>query len=288
MWVISVKFGIALSNRQRGLVERLGLLSDIVIKAEELGYDSFLTTDHYMLPWGNETLETWVYLSHLAGKVSNIRLGTCVTPITFRPPSLLAKIISTLDLVSDGRVIVGVGLGWYQDEFYAYSSWDPNPVRFEKTREALELMVKLWSEDTVDFEGKYYRVKGAVLQPKPVQKPYPSLWFGGSGQKMLSLAAEMGNGWITMGPRWSPVYTTVEEYRGCAEKIRKHRKSLGKNGEFTLACLIAPPESFEEFVSEIEDYKKAGMDYLVLGIARVRNGLELVERFKNEIVSSFS
>jgi alkanesulfonate monooxygenase SsuD/methylene tetrahydromethanopterin reductase-like flavin-dependent oxidoreductase (luciferase family) len=282
-----MRFGIAFSNRQRGLVERLGLLSDIVVKAEELSYDSFLTTDHYMLPWGNETLETWIYLSHLAGKVSSIRLGTCVTPITFRSPSLLAKTISTLDLVSHGRVIVGVGLGWYQDEFDAYSSWDPNPVRFERAKEALELMAKLWNEDTVDFEGKYYRAKGAVLQPKPVQKPYPSLWFGGSGKKMLRLAAEMGNGWITMGPRWSPVYTTVEEYRRCVEKIRRHRKSLGKTGEFTFACLIAPPESFEEFVREIEDYKRAGMDYLVLGIVRVRNGLELIERFKNEIVLSF-
>lgn len=138
-----MKFGIAFSNRQRGLVEKLRLLGDIVVKAEELEYDSFLTTDHYMLPWGNETLETWAYLSYLAGKVSNIRLGTCVTPIPFRPPSLLAKIISTLDLVSNGRVIVGVGLGWYQDEFEAYGSWDSNPIRFEKTREALDLMKAL-------------------------------------------------------------------------------------------------------------------------------------------------
>ena len=283
-----MRFGVAFSNGQRALVEKLSLLTDIVVKAEELGYDSFLTTDHYMLPWGNETLETWVYLSYLAGKVSNIRLGTCVTPITFRPPSLLAKTISTLDLVSNGRVIVGVGLGWYPDEFEAYSSWDHNPVRFEKTREALKLMVKLWSEDKVNFEGKYYRVKDAVLQPKPVQKPHPPLWFGGTGKKMLKLTAEMGNGWITPGPRWFPAYTTVEEYRGYVEKIRRYRESLGKNGKFTFACLIAPHESSKEFVTEIEDYGKAGMEYLVLGITRVRDGLKLVKRFKNEIVSSFS
>jgi alkanesulfonate monooxygenase SsuD/methylene tetrahydromethanopterin reductase-like flavin-dependent oxidoreductase (luciferase family) len=283
-----VRFGIAFSNTQRSLVEKLSLLTDIVTKAEELGYDSFLTTDHYMLPWGDETLETWVYLSYLAGKVSNIKLGTCVTPIPFRPPSLLAKTISTLDLVSNGRVIVGVGLGWYPDEYEAYSSWDPNPVRFEKTKEALELMVKLWSEDKVNFEGKYYRVKDAVLQPKPVQKPHPSLWFGGSGKKMLKLAAEMGNGWITPGPRWAPICTAIEQYRECVEKIKRYRESLGKNDEFTFACLIAPNESFKEFVREIEDYKKAGMEYLVLGVTRVREGLELVKRFKNEIALSFS
>lgn len=283
-----MRFGIAFSNAQRSLVERLSLLSDIVVKAEELGYDSFFTTDHYMLPWGNETLETWVYLSYLAGKVSNIKLGTCVTPITFRPPSLLAKTISTLDLVSNGRLIVGVGLGWYPDEFEAYSKWDPDPVRFGKTCEALELMVKLWSEDKVNFEGKYHRVRDAVLQPKPVQKPHPPLWFGGSGKKMLKLAAEMGNGWITPGPRWAPVYTTVEEYGKCVEKIKRYRENLGKNDSFTFACIIAPHESFEEFVTEIESYRKAGMDYLLLGITRVSDGLELVKRFKNEVVSSFS
>jgi alkanesulfonate monooxygenase SsuD/methylene tetrahydromethanopterin reductase-like flavin-dependent oxidoreductase (luciferase family) len=283
-----MKFGIAISNMQRGLVEKLGLLIDIVIEAEKLGYDSFLITDHYMLPFGNETLETWAYLSFLAGKVSNIKLGTCVTPISFRPPSLLAKTISTLDLVSNGRVIVGVGLGWYPDEYEAYSSWDPNPVRFEKTKEALELMVKLWSEDKVNFEGKHYRVKGAVLQPKPVQKPHPPLWFGGSGKKMLKLAATMGNGWITPGPRWAPICTGVEEYMRCVEKIKRYRESLGKNEKFTFACLIAPDESFEEFAREIEAYRKAGMEYLVLGITRVRDGPELVKRFKNEIAPSFS
>jgi probable F420-dependent oxidoreductase len=285
--VIYVRFGIAIHFMQRDLVERLSFSTDIVIKADELGYDSFLTTDHYMLPWTNETLETWVYLSYLAGKVSNIRLGTCVTPIPFRPPGLLAKTISTLDLVSNGRVILGVGLGWYQGEFEAYSSWDPNPVRFEKTREALELMVKLWSENKVNFEGKYYRVKGAVVQPKPVQKPHPPLWFGGKGPKMLKLAAEMGNGWITMGPRWAPHHTTAEEYRECVEKIKRYRENLGKNGEFTFSCLITPDESFKEFVEDIEDFRKAGMNYLLLGITRVRDGLKLVERFKDEIVSSF-
>ncbi len=273
---------------QIGLVERLSLSSDVVVEAEKLGYDSFLTTDHYMLPWTSETLETWIYLSYLAGRTSKIRLGTCVTPIPFRPPGLLAKTISTLDLVSNGRVIVGVGLGWYQGEFDAYSSWDHNPLRFEKTKEALDLIVKLWRGDKINFEGKYYKAKEAVLQPKPVQEPHPPLWFGGKGPKMLRLTAEIGDGWITMGPRWAPHYTTAEEYKTCVEKIEKHRKSTGKNAKFTFACLIAPDENFREFVRNIEDYRKAGMNYLLLGITRVADGLELVERFEDEIVSSFS
>jgi alkanesulfonate monooxygenase SsuD/methylene tetrahydromethanopterin reductase-like flavin-dependent oxidoreductase (luciferase family) len=149
-------------------------------------------------------------------------------------------------------------------------------------------MIKLWREDEVNFEGKYYSAKGAVLQPKPVQKPHPSLWFGGAGKKMLRLTAEKGNGWIALGPRWAPIYTTVEEYRKCTEKIEKHRKNLRKNGEFTFSCIIAPHESIKELTREIEEYKKAGMDYLVLGITRVRDSLDLINRFKNDIVSSFS
>lgn len=283
-----MKFGIAISHMQRGLVERLSLSNDIVVKAEELGYDSFLTTDHYMLPWTSETLETWVYLSYLSGRTSNIRLGTCVTPIPFRPPSLFAKTISTLDLVSNGRVIVGVGLGWSKDEFDAYSIWDPNPVRLEKTQEALDLIVKLWRGEKTNFEGKYYRAKEAILQPKPIQEPHPPLWFGGKGPKMLKLTAEIGDGWITMGPRWAPHHTTAEEYKTCVEKIEKYRKNVGKNAKFTFTCLIAPDESFKEFVTDIEDYRKAGMNYLLLGITRVADGLELVKRFQDEIVYSFN
>lgn len=276
-----MKFGIALSNRPWARA------IDVITKAEKLDYDSLLISDHYMLPGNNETLETWIYLSYIAAKVSSIRLGTCVTPIPFRPPSLLAKAISTLDFVSNGRVIVGVGLGWYPDEFEAYSTWDPLLVRFEKTKEALELMVKLWTEDEVNFEGKYYRVNGAVLQPKPVQKPHPPLWFGGKGKKMLKLTAEMGDGWIIWGPRWAPIYTTAEEYKGFVETIKKHRESLGKNDKFTFALAISPQENFKEFTKEIEDYKKAGMDYLVISVSKADDSLNLIERFKNEIVQSF-
>ena len=283
-----MKFGIAFSNMQRGLIDRLKILDNIVIEAEKLEYDSFFTMDHYMLPWGNETFETWVYLAYLAGKTSKIKLGTCVTPIPFRPPTLLAKVVSTLDIVSSGRVVVGVGLGWYQTEFEAYSSWDSNLVRFEKTKEALDIITKLWVEEKVNFEGKYYKVKDAVLQPKPIQKPYPPLWFGGTGRKMLKLAAEKGEGWIPVGPRWAPTYVTAEDYGKFTVKIKKIRKNMGKTNEFTFACIMAPHENFNEFAKEIEAYKKAGMNYFVLGIVRVKDGLNLLKKFKDEIISTIT
>ena len=105
----------------------------------------------------------------------------------------MAKMVATLDNLSIGRVIFGVGAGWSQEEFDGYSEWNSNKVRVDKTQEGLELMIKLWTEDEVTFDGTHYNAKNAVLEPKPVQKPYPNLLFGGSGTRMLALAGRYGN-----------------------------------------------------------------------------------------------
>jgi alkanesulfonate monooxygenase SsuD/methylene tetrahydromethanopterin reductase-like flavin-dependent oxidoreductase (luciferase family) len=283
-----LKFGVVVSNAQRGLLDRLKMLEELVLEAEKLEFNAFLVTDHYMLPWSDETLEPWLYLSYLAAKTSKIRLGTCVTPIPFRPPGMLAKMVSTLDVLSSGRAILGVGMGWYAPEFEAYSRWDPNNVRFEKTREALELIVRLWTEDKVSFEGKYYRAKDAILLPKPLQKPRPPLWFGGTGKKMLKLAAEMGDGLICIGPGWLPTYVSNEDYGKMVERVRKVRESKGKASDFTFACIIAPHEDWREFVKEVESYKRSGMNYLILNIVRLREALGQVRRFKDEVASTMA
>src|SRR3989442_15971956 len=127
---------------------------------------------------GDSTVETWTALTYLAAKTEKIRLGTLVTPIPFRPPGMLAKTVSTLDLLSNGRTILGVGAGWSRTEFEGYSKWNSNKIRVDKTREGLDLILKLWTQEKVDFKGKFYHANGAVLEPKPVQKPHPPLLFG--------------------------------------------------------------------------------------------------------------
>src|SRR6058998_4284345 len=139
---------------------------------------------------GDSTLETWTALTYLAARTEKIKLGTLVTPIPFRPPGILAKTVSTLDLLSKGRTILGVGAGWSQTEFEGYSTWDEPRVRVDKTREGLELILKLWTEKSVDFNGKYFHAKGAVLESKPVQKPHPPLLFGGTKTRMFRMAGE--------------------------------------------------------------------------------------------------
>ena len=112
-----------------------------VPEADRLGFWGFVMPDHYM--WGqnmggDSTLDTWISLAYLASKTENIRLGTLVTPIPFRSPSILAKMISTLDTISQGRVVLGVGAGWSQAEFEGYSEWNEPKIRVDKTEEGLE------------------------------------------------------------------------------------------------------------------------------------------------------
>jgi len=287
MLVKKMDFGVAVSNMHKNLALNLNLLTKIVVEAENLGFNSFFTMDHYMLPWGNETVETWTFLTYVAAQTSKIRLGTCVTPIPLRPPQILAKQISTLDLLSNGRIIFGVGAGLYQPEFEGYSQWDNPAVRVEKTEEGLRLMIKLWTEAKVNFEGKYYMVKDAVLEPKPIQKPYPPIWFGSTGKRMLNLTAKMGDGWIPLGPRWARTYITPEEYREKVEKINFKLKSLGRKIKFTHAILVGVAENLKTQIEEIEAYKKAGTEYFVLGLPKLEKSLEQAKIFAKEVIPSF-
>jgi alkanesulfonate monooxygenase SsuD/methylene tetrahydromethanopterin reductase-like flavin-dependent oxidoreductase (luciferase family) len=221
--------------------------------ADEVGIDFLLLTDHYMTPTSNETVEAWTILASLATETERIRLGTCVTPIPFRPPPLLAKVVATVDQLSNGRAILGVGAGWYRPEFEAYSSWVDGKVRVAKTREGIELIRKLWTSDKpVDFDGEYYKVTGSVLEPKPVQKPHPPLWFGTTGAYMLKLAARYADGWVPPVPGVSmDIYRTVlEQLRG--DSSRRRAIKLTFNG------------TLEELGENLPSFVNMGFDGAIL------------------------
>ena len=217
--------------------------------AEEAGLDSFLVWDHYMLPQTDQTLEALALLGYLAGRTERIRLGTCVTPLPLRPPGILAKAVATLDVLSGGRIILGVGAGWHRPEFEAYSEWLDDAARVDKTEEALRLMIELWTKPRVSFSGKYYRVRDAVLEPKPVQKPHPPLWFGTAGRRMLGLAAELGSGWI-------PIDLSPGEYA----LLRGSLAGRVREG-FVFANVCWPSSSEAEMRKKVADFGKAGCDY---------------------------
>ena len=231
------------------------LAEKVAQATEREGLDSLLVWDHYMLPQSNQTFEAYSLLSYLAAKTERLRLGTCVTPMPFRNPAMLAKTIATLDVLSKGRVIVGVGAGWHRPEFEGDSTWDEAKVRVAKTKEALELITKLWTERRVDFRGRYYQAKGAVLEPKPVQRPYPPLWFGTVGKAMLRLAIKYGSGWI-------PIDISPVEYRHYASMLKEHLPETRRKG-FTFAY-VGYPMGAGELAREVERYEWAGCNCFCL------------------------
>jgi len=231
-----------------------------------------------MTPSSNETVDAWTILAALASQTERVRLGTCVTPIPFRSPQMLAKMVATVDQLSNGRTILGVGAGWHKPEFEAYSHWDENKVRVAKTREAIQLIMKLWtSQDALNFEGTYYSCRGAILEPKPVQKPHPPLWFGTTGSYMLRLARRYGDGWIPPVPG-----VPTETYRHVLAELRENfpeqnarRIKLTFNG--TLAEIN---EMLPQFVD-------MGFDGAVLARTRPEETPQAIRRLATEIAPSY-
>ncbi len=260
-------------------------------EADRLGFWGLVMPDHYM--WGREygpsqnpysTLETWTALSYLAAETKNLHLGTLVTPIPFRPPAMLAKIVSTVDVLSNGRAILGVGAGWSQVEFDGYSKWDPNNIRVEKTEEGLQLVLKLWTEPKVDFKGKYYTATGAVLDPKPKQKPHPPLLFGGAGPKMFRMAGKYAD--ICLIPAWPNIDN---------EKTRKlildEARRNGRESKLSFADMVMfPPADWKYdrnvYTKRIEQAVKDGSKYFIVPFP-VANYMESLQDFGKNIIPSF-
>jgi probable F420-dependent oxidoreductase len=231
------------------------LITSVATAAEEAGFHSFLMWDHYLLPSGPDTLDAWAALAYVAGITSTIKLGTVVTPIPFRPPAQLAKVVATVDILSGGRTILGVGAGWHKPEFDGFSQWDGDGVRVDRTIEALDLMTRLWTGEPVDFKGRFYSAEGAQIVPRPVQRPHPPLWFGVKGRRMMELTARHGDVWI-------PTKIEPDEYRRGMERLRTLRNGMGIQGEVKGALqqfdLFTDPD---DFLRSINEYAGAGCGY---------------------------
>ena len=241
--------------------------------------------DHYM--WGegrggNSTLETWTVLTYLAAKTEQIHRGTVVTPIPFRPPAMLAKELSTLDLISNGRVVLGVGAGWSQTEFEGYSKWDDAKVRVDKTAEGLELILKLWtSKEPVDFKGKFYEAIGAALDPKPVQKPYPLLLFGGASKRMIRMAGKYAD--ICLVPPW-----TASGIDKSKEIVKEAARKNSRENKIAYASIFFSREGYNEVqvMKKVSASKDRGDDYFIMGFPRDRY-IETMNQFAKNIMPSF-
>jgi F420-dependent oxidoreductase-like protein len=179
-------------------VEAYETMTTVAQTAEEVGYDSIWLFDHFHtvpVPTQEPTFECWTSTAALARDTKRVRIGQMVTCNSYRNPALLAKIASTVDVLSHGRLDFGIGAGWYEQEYKAFGYAYPDaPTRLRHLREAVQVILKMWTEDEAYFEGKYYQVRGAINQPKGVQKPHIPMLIGGGGEKVtLKLVAQFGD-----------------------------------------------------------------------------------------------
>ena len=196
-----VQFGLTIPQGWRGgdlplqqendPVKQYEFSKSISVEADNIGFDSIYAYDHLIPYYKNDVnkniFECLTLLSSLTAITKRIKIGQIVTCNSYRNPSLLAKITSTLDVISNGRSELGIGAGWYGREYEAYGyDFPPHDTRINQLDEAITIIKAMWSnERSASFEGKYYKLKDAICNPKPIQKPHPIIMIGGSGEKYL-------------------------------------------------------------------------------------------------------
>jgi len=238
---------------------------------ERLGFDSAWDCDHFNQPSRPDGpyFEGWTLLAALAARTERIRVGVLVSSNTFRHPALLAQQAVTLDHVSNGRLELGLGAGWFVPEHESFGLPFPQPgERVDRFREAVEIVDSLLRHETTTFEGRYYRLAEASLRPAPLQKPRPPLTLGAHRPRMLRICAEYADSWNSFG--------TVEEMRErnelldeqCAEVGRDpreiRRSFYGWASQMKAQGLPDPWESTAAFEDVVGRYLAVGIDELVI------------------------
>lgn len=245
-----VTFGCTLPSR--GPMASPEALRALAQRAEDLSFASVWVSDHVILPRQVESFYPYAAdgvptftpdqpyydpiatLNFLAGCTQNLRLGTHVLILPYRNPVVTAKMLATLDVLSGGRLILGAGVGWMEEEFKALglNNFDQ---RGAVSNEYLRLFKELWTKDHPEFHGEHYQLSGAGFQPKPVQKPHPPIWIGGHTGPAIRRAAELGDGWMPIGLR-PPAILEPEELAGKIARLRTLTVRAGRPEDAVSVC----------------------------------------------------
>ncbi len=251
--------------------------------AEELGFDAFFRSDHFLhmgggLP-GPGSTDAWVTLAAIGRETSRIRLGTLVTPVTFRLPGLLAIQVAQADAMSGGRVELGMGAGWYDAEHTAYGiPFPPTGTRFEMLEEQLAIITGLWTTprgETFDFQGKHFRLADSPALPKPAQQPRPPIVMGGHGAKRTPrLAATYAN-------EFNLPFAPVSMFREASDRVRaacEQRDRDPASMRYTAAQVVCVGGDEAEFERRAKAIGRAPDELRTNGAAGLPG--EVVERLQ--------
>jgi len=327
-----VKFALKLNMYGHPVETPFSEFLRIAQAAEELGFDAAYTIDHLFLPPDQVAgfsdysdperpffPDAWTAMAGFAATTKRLRIGPQVTPMMRYHPALLAKFGAGIDWISNGRFVLQVGTGWNPEEYTSYGLpyLESFAARYTQLVEGVEVVDALWTRDVVDYEGQVYRLQGATLWPKPVTKPRPPIWVGGSGPSTRRLVARFGDAWTPAAPHYTGLDT--EFYRESLKEIRQMAaEQYGRSPEDILGAalffvvidetsaaaseaastlrrrdawkdlsveemgqkgiaLIGDGEAVTRFLKPFVD---AGARYFTLGFVPIRNADETIRRMK--------
>ena len=281
--------------------------------ADGLRFDTAWTFDHFFPimsdPKGSQ-LEGWITLTALAQETQHVRVGTLVSGITYREPAVLAKMGATLDVITGGRLEMGLGAAWFQQEHEALGiPFPPVAERIKRLGEACEVIKRMWTEEAATWDGQYYHIKDAYCNPKPVQKPHPPILIGGGGEQLtLKMVARYADAWNAFG--------TPDIFKHKIEVLQRHCEAIGRDPITIEKSVSMPPVlskdrskldamladmasrramsideakaamlwgSPDDAIKKIEAYRDLGVTHIILSLRAPYDAAQL-ELFANEVV----
>ena len=275
-----MRFGLDISQHQQPwdeIVERARY-------AEEAGFEGAWVFDHFKPLYGDSNgpcLEGWTLLAALAAATSTIRLGALVTGVTYRHPSVLTAEAVTVDHVSRGRLEFGIGAAWFDGEHRMLGIDFPgNGERARKLEEAVQVAKLLMTEDGADFDGRYYKLRNASYNPKPVQSPHPPIWIGAGGEKlMLPVVGRHADVWHGFG--------RVDDLARKSRIVDEHAEKAGRDPkEIRRTSGLSISEPWDEVRKRVEDLAEIGFSYLT--VSYPSEGKPRLDEFVEKVMPQLS
>jgi probable F420-dependent oxidoreductase len=309
-----MQFGWVIHNRSE--TGKREVMVRLAQRADRLNFSSIWVTDHVVIPTkvksrypysaagtfpiqpSEDYLEPLTVLTYLAACTERVGLGVSVMILPHRNPLLAAKMLSTLDVLSNGRVLAGVGVGWLEEEFQALGL-PPFRERGAYSDECIRIFRELWTKEDPVFEGRYHRFRDIKFAPKPIQKPHPPIWVGGHTRQALERAGRLGDAWHPLGLR-PPVNLEPDELRESMNVVREAAAKAGRDPKSVGVVFRGPLNlmrsdepagrrlltgSPAQVVDDIKRYHAVGVEHMVFDVLTqdVRLIEETMERFASEV-----